>query len=145
MGSDYKGITQKILVNGQPVHYAQVWVLDSTGKESFSQNKSENQPPVILPALFCGQFKGPTKSLDTFLDPTDWGHGFVILNGFNLGRYWPEAGPQITLYAPGVYFNQNKPNTLCLLEIDRVPPKLTVSFVGKSNLGQGNTVNNFDF
>ena len=37
---------------------------------------------------------------DTFLDMTDWLHGVVFVNGFNLGRYF-KGGPQKSLYVPG--------------------------------------------
>ena len=37
---------------------------------------------------------------DTFLDLTDWLHGIVFVNGFNLGRYF-KGGPQKSLYVPG--------------------------------------------
>jgi len=35
-----------------------------------------------------------------------WGKGIVILNGRNLGRYWPVKGPTKTLYVPGVWLSQ---------------------------------------
>ena len=42
-----------------------------------------------------------SELLDTFLDTTGWSKGFLLVNGQTLGRYWPEAGPQYTLYIPG--------------------------------------------
>ncbi len=36
---------------------------------------------------------------DGFLALPGWHHGYLFLNGFNLGRYW-SIGPQRTLYAP---------------------------------------------
>ena len=39
----------------------------------------------------------PNQSVSLFLQ--GWGKGVVILNGFNLGRYWSK-GPQQTLYVP---------------------------------------------
>ncbi|MCQ2424239.1 MAG: beta-galactosidase, partial [Clostridia bacterium] len=36
---------------------------------------------------------------DTFLRTDGFRKGFVLLNGFNLGRFW-EIGPQKTLYVP---------------------------------------------
>ena len=30
-----------------------------------------------------------------------WGKGVAFVNEFNLGRYWPSAGPQKNLYLPG--------------------------------------------
>ena len=44
----------------------------------------------------------------------------MFLNGFNLGRYWPVEGPQITLYVPASAFNKDK-NILTVLELDGAP------------------------
>lgn len=41
-----------------------------------------------------------TTPLNTYLDTTGWGKGNLFVNGFNLGRYWPVAGPQMTLFIP---------------------------------------------
>lgn len=41
---------------------------------------------------------GPPK--DTFLDMSTWSKGIVLVNGFNIGRYF-NAGPTHTLYVPG--------------------------------------------
>ena len=35
-----------------------------------------------------------SPQLDTFLRLPGWRKGLVWVNGFNLGRYWPVAGPQ---------------------------------------------------
>jgi beta-galactosidase len=40
------------------------------------------------------------RPADAHLELPGWQHGYVYLNGFNLGRYWNPAGPQRTLYAP---------------------------------------------
>ncbi len=37
---------------------------------------------------------------DTFLRLDNFHKGFVKVNGFNVGRYWTDAGPQKTLYIP---------------------------------------------
>ena len=50
------------------------------------------------PALYKGTFN-LTKPGDTYLDMSDFGKGFVFLNGHNLGKYW-YIGPQQTLYVP---------------------------------------------
>ena len=38
----------------------------------------------------------------------DWGKGIVLVNGRNLGRYWPSAGPTKTLYLPGPWLRRGK-------------------------------------
>lgn len=63
--------------------------------------------------------------------------GQVWINGFNLGRYWPARGPQMTLFVPRHILVTSAPNTIIALELERAPcsdnyPKLcTVEFVDK--------------
>ena len=42
-----------------------------------------------------------TSAKDTFLRLDGWTKGVAFMNGFNLGRYWPVMGPQVT----GIYKN----------------------------------------
>lgn len=45
--------------------------------------------------------------------------GQAFINGFNVGRYWPVKGPQVTLYVPsGVLHAAPKPNVLVMVELD---------------------------
>lgn len=37
---------------------------------------------------------------DTFVEPVGFKKGFVVVNGFNVGRYYRDAGPQKRLYVP---------------------------------------------
>ena len=46
--------------------------------------------------------------------------GFIWINGFNLGRYWPVVGPQETLYLPAPLLRHGK-NTIVVLELERSP------------------------
>ena len=46
--------------------------------------------------------------------------GQAFINGFNLGRYWPVEGPQITLYVPAVVLTPTV-NTLVLFETEHSP------------------------
>ena len=49
--------------------------------------------------------------------------GQAYINGFNLGRYWPVVGPQITLYVPANVLHSGKQNSskLVLFEVDNAP------------------------
>ena len=54
------------------------------------------------PTVYTAEFE--TKSIDwtelhTFFDTRDWGKGVLIINGFNVGRYWPMRGPQVYFFA----------------------------------------------
>jgi len=62
----------------------------------------------------------------------------VFINGFNVGRYWPVAGPQITLYVPaGVLRAPPAQNQVILLELESSPSSRdpvandTIEFVDK--------------
>lgn len=60
--------------------------------------------------------------------------GLVFINGFNLGRYWPIVGPQITLYVPKEIL-KNGVNKITLLELHKSSEERTVEFTDKPNLG----------
>ena len=53
---------------------------------------------------------------DTFLSLDCATKGLALVNGFNLGWYWPAAGPQLTLYVPGPLLRQGS-NDLAVLEV----------------------------
>ncbi|XP_069677601.1 beta-galactosidase-like [Periplaneta americana] len=93
------------------------------------------------PAFFKGTFTLPLSDstpLDTYLDPTGWGKGVAFINGFNLGRYWPVLGPQVTLYVPGCYLKPApEVNELILFELELAPaPHYNVTFVTQAYLNK---------
>ena len=48
--------------------------------------------------------------------------GQVLVNAFNLGRYWPVRGPQVTLYVPApVLLPYPQSNTIIIMELDNAP------------------------
>ena len=52
----------------------------------------------------------------------------MYINEFNLGRYWPVEGPQITLYVPAsVFRSDGGANTITVLELDGAPCDQTSS------------------
>ena len=57
-----------------------------------------------------------------------WAKGVAFLNGFNLGWYWPKAGPQMTLYIPGPMLRDGE-NELILLEVEESVEKPTGQLV----------------
>lgn len=82
------------------------------------------------PVVFHGEFEiSPYVELrDTYWDPVGWGKGFVFVNGFNLGRYWPLVGPQISLYIPKDLLKHGW-NTIQVIELQKVPANLKMSFI----------------
>lgn len=43
------------------------------------------------------------------------------MNNFNLGRYWPLEGPQVTLYVPAPELKKAGDNQLFLFELENSP------------------------
>ena len=69
---------------------------------------------------------------DLFLDTSGWGKGYVLVNGFLLGRYW-RNGPQRTLYIPAPMLRTGA-NTVVVIEIEGVGEPVA-RFVARPDLG----------
>lgn len=65
--------------------------MEDLSKLSFDGNNK-------LPAFFKGTFRAEEK-LDCFVHLDNFTKGFVVVNGFNIGRFW-NVGPQMSLYLP---------------------------------------------
>ncbi|MDE0546258.1 beta-galactosidase family protein [Microbacterium sp. C7(2022)] len=90
------------------------------------------EPPVIAgPVALAGSFT-LDQPTDLFLDTTAWGHGFVAINGFLLGRY-SQVGPQRTLYVPAPVVHAGE-NRIVVLELSHVTTP-TAHFVPRADLG----------
>ena len=67
----------------------------------------------------------PSRSspADTFLDVSGGGFrkGVAFVNGFNLGRYWPVKGPQVTLYVPAPLLHAESAESAVADESQRPP------------------------
>ena len=55
--------------------------------------------------------------------------GFVVINGFNIGRYW-EIGPQRTLYVPASLLKAGD-NEIVVFESDGIKGEAFVEFCDK--------------
>lgn len=47
--------------------------------------------------------------------------GQIWINGFNVGRYWPARGPQVTLFVPANILSTVLPNNVTVLELEGAP------------------------
>lgn len=83
--------------------------------------------PIIFSATF-NIARTEEEILDTYIDPSGWGKGFVFINGFNLGRYWPLVGSQITLFLPKNHLKLGS-NSIVLIEYQKAPVDRTIKFV----------------
>jgi beta-galactosidase len=95
-----------------------------------SQCKDPRISDTRRPTFFQGTFvldshseiDGDDTLADTFLLLKGWSKGFVWINGFNIGRYWPVVGPQVTLYVPKHFFNtKGEQNTIMVFELEDSP------------------------
>lgn len=86
------------------------------------------------PTIYYGQLTIPDGQVaDTYLDTNGWGKGLVFINGENLGRYWPVAGPQVTLYVPQEVLKSGD-NRIVLIEYQRAAPANEIAFTDTPNL-----------
>ena len=77
------------------------WEITSLPMENLNALAYADIPKTLSnrPAFYKGKFQVDKKA-DTFLRLDGFGKGFVLINGFNIGRYYTLAGPQKTLYVP---------------------------------------------
>ena len=100
--------------------------MDNLEKLTFSGNVEE-------PTRFLrGQFNVDIPQ-DTFIYLDNFTKGFVLINGFNIGRYW-EKGPQKSLYIPASLLKKGK-NEIIVFESDGLAGEPTVEFKDHPTLG----------
>ncbi len=125
-----KGISGRCLLGGK-IHFDwEVYPLpmDNLDKIVFGKADAEEK------SVFCKgavNIEGTPK--DTFLKLDNFTKGFVVLNGFNLGRYW-EIGPQKTLYVPASVLKEGE-NELIVFESDGIKGDAVVEFTDVPELG----------
>lgn len=127
---DQKGITGGVYV-GQRCHFG--WEMRAITCDNLSGLRYGEAAPVQgEPAFYQGHFQVDTPA-DTWVRLDGFRKGIVLVNGFNLGRYWNEAGPQKTLYLPGPLLKQGE-NELVVLELDGTD-RLEVTLTDTPDLG----------
>jgi beta-galactosidase len=147
IANDFKGILgnvyydSMVLLNwtmtGYPFEsYEKIEDLKAVAKKRYGEQKPGTIRSLIEsgPTLFTAEFELETKEIaDTYLDPTGWGKGVVFINGFNLGRYWPLVGPQITMYVPREILKVGN-NQITMLELQKAPESGLITFSDTPNL-----------
>ena len=129
-----KGILGNVTLNGAVLVNWQIYPinLDNLFSETdaFSQPDSNdlvNMDNSFAPSFFYGEFP-VNSSYDTFLHLPGWSKGQAFVNGFNVGRYWPVIGPQVTLFVPAnVLSLKQKTASVLLFELDEAPCKFPES------------------
>ena len=82
------------------------------------------------PGLLRGYLEVTDTPADTFVNLEGWKKGVVIVNGFNIGRYW-DVGPQRTLYLPAPLLKVGQ-NEIMVFEEESCGKN--IQFVNKPNL-----------
>ena len=93
----------------------------------------EEKGDVKVASFLRGYLDIEGKPCDTFIRLDGFHKGIVIVNGFNLGRYYNDAGPQKTLYVPAPMLKEGK-NEVIVFETDSAE-SITVEFVDVPELG----------
>jgi len=115
-GLDRKGLGGVRL--GQRWHYG--WDIipmemeDLSGLEYTPWQAIDDQPQFLRGTLTIDE------PHDTFLRLDGFSKGFVLVNGFNIGRYFNTAGPQKTLYVPAPFLKAGE-NEIIVFESDGTP------------------------
>lgn len=85
----------------------------------------QTQDKLSLPTFYGGSFVIPDGipdlPRDTFVKLPNWTKGQIWINGFNLGRFWPARGPQVTLFVPTNILSNSAPNNITVLELEAAP------------------------
>ena len=116
-----KGIAGRLLLGGR-VHFN--WDVYTLPMDNL--DKLELGAEIVEPSRFYqGKFE-VNGACDTFLYLDNFKKGFVVINGFNLGRYW-EIGPQKSLYVPASVLKEGE-NEITVFESDGIKGAPTVEF-----------------
>lgn len=75
-------------------------------------------PPAFYGGSFVIPDGIPDLPQDTYIKLSSWRKGQIWINGFNVGRYWPTRGPQMTLFVPANILSTAAPNNVTVLELE---------------------------
>ncbi|XP_048104497.1 beta-galactosidase isoform X2 [Alosa alosa] len=135
--NDFKGLVSNLTLGTQDLRNWEVFSLrideaisDGLLWEGDIGEKSPSPPlwssaGLFPPAFYIGSFVIPDGipdlPQDSYIQFPGWKKGQVWVNGFNLGRYWPDRGPQITLFVPANILSTSAPNNITMLELEAAP------------------------
>uniref|UniRef100_A0A8C5WCZ4 Beta-galactosidase n=1 Tax=Leptobrachium leishanense TaxID=445787 RepID=A0A8C5WCZ4_9ANUR len=144
--NDFKGLLTNITLHGGILLNWTMYPLDIDSaivNDLLLQTSGLNISNTTEPAFYKGQLiipDGiPDLPQDTFIKFPGWTKGQIWINGFNLGRYWPARGPQVTLYVPVNLLTTSHINNITVLELENSPcsnGKCVVEFVNEPILNE---------
>ncbi|CAL8331462.1 unnamed protein product [Lota lota] len=129
--NDFKGLVSNLTLGKDVLSDWTMYSLNideavSQGLIQETQVPDSSQPASLaLPTFYRGSFLIPDGipdlPQDTYILFPGWRKGQVWINGFNLGRYWPARGPQVTLFVPASVLSTAAPNNVTVLELEVSP------------------------
>lgn len=129
MMNDPKGVTKGVRFDQQFLFDWTMYPLAMTNLNKLSFN--EIAETSTMPTFYKGTIEIDEIG-DTFIELPGWVKGFVVVNGFNLGRFW-EKGPQETLYLPGPILRKGE-NEIIVFELHGAE-KLEINLIDTHKLG----------
>lgn len=99
---DYKGVSEGITLGGCFTFGYTIYHL--TMKDLSKVVFNDNIVKTNKPCFYQGTFE-VEEVADTFIRFANLTKGFIMINGFNIGRYW-NIGPQETLFVPSGLLKQ---------------------------------------
>ena len=124
-----KGIAGRCLIDKR-IHFN--WDVYTLPMNNLDKLSFDGKPFNEKSAFYRGYFNIENPK-DTFLKLDNFTKGFVVINGFNLGRYW-EIGPQQTLYVPASVLKDGE-NEIIVFESDGLKGEAEIEFVDTPILG----------
>lgn len=96
---DRKGILESVMIHQdwgptQTLYNWEIFTLPMDNLQELSYEEKSGDGPMF----YRGSFEAKEKK-ESFIHLDNFEKGFVVVNGFNLGRYW-NVGPQRSLYLP---------------------------------------------
>ncbi|XP_066177289.1 beta-galactosidase [Sylvia atricapilla] len=146
--NDFKGLVSNLTLAQDILVGWEIYPLDIDGAVNYDIIYLLGQPKrsvkalsYEVPTFYTGTLTIPggipDLPQDTYVNFPGWTKGQIWINGFNLGRYWPARGPQLTLYVPRNVLVASAPNNITVLELERSPcgtQACEIEFVDEPNI-----------
>jgi len=119
MQTDSKGIGSSVQYNGNELENFEMCALPMDYKfVSKLPFRQFSGPIPNVPTFFRGylDLTSESNAFDTYLSMNGWSKGIVLVNGFNLGRFWTEPSPQQFLYLPAPLLKAGMKNEIIIFE-----------------------------
>ena len=127
---DQKGIVGGVRLKNR-YHFG--WDHYCLPMEDLSRLQWKKAEPFAAPTFYRGILNIEGTPCDTFLRTEPFQKGFVVVNGFNIGRYYNPAGPTKTLYLPAPFLKEGA-NEIIIFETDGCTTP-AVTFQSEPDLG----------